>query len=189
MEQRSVVLIGPAAVGKSTVGRLLADSIGRTFVDLDEIAGGYYAEVDQPVDALIERIASHGLREAHRWWQPARSHAVDRCLVEHRGAVVALGAGHSHFEDEQFADHVAEALAGCFVILLLPHADPMVSETVLRARCASERGEAWGGVEFLQEWVTSSQNAALADAVVYATSMTPTEIALHAAGAIPAGRR
>lgn len=91
--------------------------------------------------------------------------------------MVALGAGHSHFEDEQFADHVAEALAGCFVILLLPHADPMASEAVLRARCASERGDTWGGVEFLPEWVTSSQNAALADAVVYATSMTPTEIA------------
>lgn len=186
MDPLTVVLIGPAAVGKSTVGALLAEATGRTFVDLDEVAGEYYNEFGQSVDALIDRIASHGVREGHRWWQPARSHAVVRAVREHPGAVIALGAGHSHFEDEQFFQPVADVLAGCSVILLLPDADPETSKALLHARCASERGKDWGGLQFLDEWVTSTHNAQLAGRVIYAESRSAADVALAAAQMISA---
>lgn len=181
MDPSTVVLIGPAAVGKSTVGALLAEATGRTFVDLDEVADEYYNEVSQSVDALVDRVTSHGLREGHRWWQPARSHAVVRGVGDHRGSVIALGAGHTHFEDEEYFQPVAEALAGCSVILLLPDADPGVSQKLLRARCASERGEDWGGLEFLDEWVVSQHNQRLANTVIYSESRSAADVALSAA--------
>lgn len=39
------VLIGPAAAGKSTLGELVAPRLRRPFVDIDEVAWPYCAEV------------------------------------------------------------------------------------------------------------------------------------------------
>jgi shikimate kinase len=75
-----VVIIGPVAVGKSTVGAALAAHLEVPFVDLDEVSSPYYAEVEQSVDQLIKRAATHGFVEAHRWWQPARMHAANMVL-------------------------------------------------------------------------------------------------------------
>jgi hypothetical protein len=171
----TIVLIGPAGVGKSTVGAALARRLGIPFVDLDEIASGYYDEVGQPVERLIDRIPRDGLRAAHRWWQPARAHAATRCVVDHPGSVIALGAGHSHFEDDEFFEPVRVALRSADVVLLLPRPDPEASEAFLRLRCA-DRGHDWGGLGFLREWIESEHNRAVAGVVVYVADRSPAGI-------------
>lgn len=179
---KSLVLIGPAAAGKSTVGALVAAALGRPFIDLDEVAAAYYEEAGQPLDDLIRHIAHVGLVAAHRWWQPARAHAAVRVIGDHPNTVIAFGAGHSHFEDDVAAEPVHHALADCFVVLLLPAADPEVAHRVLADRCTQERGEEWGGSTFLLDWVRSAQNLALADNVVYTGSRTAGEVADEVVG-------
>jgi shikimate kinase len=71
--ESSVVLLGPPATGKSTVGPLIAALLERDFVDLDEIGDEYYSEVGQPLRLLRARIDEDGFAAAHFWWQPARS--------------------------------------------------------------------------------------------------------------------
>ena len=169
---RHVVIIGPVSVGKSTIGPSLAALLGVPFVDLDEVAADHYAEVGQGIDRLIERARSHGFVEAHRWWQPARAHAVRSVLRNSTVSVVAFGAGHSHFEDEQwFAE--------------LPEVDIDASVAVLRQRCVDERGEdqdwLYGHVDFIRDWVVSGQNRCLADTVVYTEGRPVDAIALDIA--------
>jgi predicted Ser/Thr protein kinase len=166
----TLVLIGPAGAGKSSVGARVAALLHRPFVDLDGVGDTYYAEIDQSLDTFQAVMAANGVVDAHRWWQPARAHGVERVLDEHAGAVIALGAGHSHFEDVHYFDVVCAALALATVVLLLPCQDVRAAITTLRARCERDRGISWviGSVDFLSDWVTSIQNHALAHHIVYA---------------------
>lgn len=178
----AVVLIGPVAVGKSTVGALLAPLLGREFVDLDEFATDSYATSGQSIDALIEHAKAHGFVAAHRWWQPARLQAAREVLQQHPDAVIAFGAGHSHFEDDGRAAEVATLLEPHLVVFLLPCLDPEEAVGTLRARCIAERGDdqdwLFDDVDFLGDWVRSAQHHALADVTVTVDGRTPHEVAV-----------
>lgn len=176
-----MVLIGPAAAGKSTLGRLLAEATGRRFVDVDEIGEPYYAEVGWTMDRLRERAAVVGRVAAEREWEPARAHAVRRAVEAHPHAIVALGAGHSHYTDSGLFADVRQALAAIpRVVLVLPCARPERSVEVLRRRSMSAKGTDWisgDGHDFLDEWVRDPGNALLATETVYTDGRNPTESA------------
>jgi shikimate kinase len=78
----AVVLVGPSGAGKTTVGRLLADRLGVSFLDTDieieRIAGkkisDIFTEAGEPAFRALERQTVHG------------------ALAEHDG-VLALGGG------------------------------------------------------------------------------------------------
>ncbi len=77
-----IVLVGPMGVGKSTVGRLLAERLGVGYRDTDEdivAAGG-------------RTIAEIFVDEGEAAFRALEKAAVRAALAEHRG-VVALGGG------------------------------------------------------------------------------------------------
>ncbi|ARU52605.1 hypothetical protein CBR64_15225 [Cellulosimicrobium cellulans] len=120
-----LVLLGPGATGKSTLGGLVAGLLGVAFVDLDAVADRYYPDVGWSVDRLVERIAVVGRVAAEREWEPARAHAVERAVADHPGAVLALGAGHASYTDPACLDRVRAALAPVpHVVLVLPRRRP-----------------------------------------------------------------
>lgn len=173
-----IVLIGAAAVGKSTVGIEVAARLHRPFVDLDEVACRYYCEAGQPIEQFLERVEAVGLAAAHRWWQPARAHAAARVVEDHPGAVIAFGAGHSHFEDELRAEPVRRALDRVTVVLLLPYlGDDAASVMFLTDRRRRGRIESSPGAGLVAEWVRSEQNRRLATSTIVVADRTPHEIA------------
>jgi shikimate kinase len=180
----SLILIGPAGSGKSTVGRLLATALGRPFADLDEVGEAFYDEVGQPLSAFITENADRGFVEAHRWWQPARVHAAGRVLAENPGAVIAFGAGHSHYEDRHFFEALRDLMNDSLVVLLLPDANQNIALEALRERCLSDKRHDWvrDGTDLLEVWVASEQNRALADVVIYSTGKGPADVALSIVG-------
>lgn len=181
-----MVLIGPAAAGKSTIGPLLAASVGLPFVDLDEVADRYYSEVGMSLDDFRTKIDAVGYAAAHRWWQPAQVNALQRVLDDCPGSVVAVGAGHTHFEDRQFADAAASALRRHVVVLLLPECDRARSAALLRERSVASKRHDWrvGDIDYLDVWVRSDQNRRLADHVMYLRGRSPLAVATHVAGAL-----
>jgi shikimate kinase len=79
---RSVVLVGMMGVGKSTIGRLLADRLGVTFVDSDdeiEKAAG------MPISEMFERYGEASFRDGER--------RVIARLVDEGPKVIATGGG------------------------------------------------------------------------------------------------
>lgn len=183
----ALVLLGPAAAGKSTLGALVADLTARPFVDLDEVAGSYYEEVGWSVDRLVERVGVVGRVPAEREWEPARAHAVERAAREHPGAVLALGAGHASFTDPACHAQVRSALARVpHVVLVLPSADRDDALATLRARALASKGTDWisSGHDFLAEWFDDPGTRALAHRTFVTGSEPPDACARRLAASL-----
>lgn len=79
---RTIVLVGMRGAGKSTVGRLLADRLGRDFRDLDE-------EIERKDGRSIPRMFAEDGEPAFR----EREREALRDALRTEGAVLALGGG------------------------------------------------------------------------------------------------
>lgn len=173
-----IVLVGPAATGKTTLGALVAARLGLAFVDIDEIGDDYYAEVGWSIDRLVDRIAVVGRVAAEREWEPARAHAVVRTLEDHRGSVIALGAGHTSYTDATHLGTVRTALAPVRdVILVLPSLDRDRALDELRSRSVATKGTDWvsDGHDFLAEWFDDLGTRSLASTTHLTAGATPEE--------------
>ncbi|PUB24486.1 shikimate kinase [Promicromonospora sp. AC04] len=175
-----MILVGPLAAGKSTLGALVAERLGHPFVDIDDIAWPYCAEVGWTLDRLLERDEAVGWAAAEREWEPARAHAVQRTIADHPDAVIALGAGYTSFTSADHAQQVRLALAPIpDVIHLLPSPDPERSVTVLRERAIRSRGKDWiiEGDDWIARWVADTLAGEVAAATVFTDGMSPHESA------------
>lgn len=79
---RNIVLIGLMGSGKTTVGRMVADALGRPFVDTDQVIE---AEEGRTVATIFEAGGERGFRSIE-------SGAVRRVSAL-RGQVIAVGGG------------------------------------------------------------------------------------------------
>ncbi|MFD1660760.1 shikimate kinase [Streptomyces caeni] len=116
MSAPAVVLIGPMGVGKSTVGRLLAERLGVGYRDTD----------DDIVAGQGRPIADIFVEEGEPVFRALEKAAVRTALAEHEG-VLALGGG-AVLEDETRA-----SLAGQCVVYLSMDVEEAVKRTGLNA--------------------------------------------------------
>jgi shikimate kinase len=80
---RGLVLIGYRGTGKSTVGRILADGLGRPFLDCDR-------EIESRSGRSIRSIFNESGEGAFRDWEQRTLHAL---TTESPGAILATGGG------------------------------------------------------------------------------------------------
>ncbi len=78
-----LVLIGYRGTGKSTVGRILAERVGRAFLDADR-------EIEARAGRSIRSIFTESGEQAFRDWEERTLAAL---TAEHPGAVLATGGG------------------------------------------------------------------------------------------------
>lgn len=170
----SIILIGPYLSGKSTLRRLLAERLHMPECSLDPFEDpdlclrlyreGGYDEEDE--DRAINEEGGDGF---YRYMKPFEAYAVERCLAQHPGHVVELGATHSVYEDEALLRRVEAALAPFpDVLLLLPSPDREESWRVLR-----ERFRALMDIEFNEHYVKHHSSHDLATHTVYTEGRTP----------------
>lgn len=114
MSAPAVVLIGPMGVGKSTVGRLLAQRLGVGYRDTD----------DDIVAGQGRPIADIFVEEGEPVFRALEKAAVRTALAEHEG-VLALGGG-AVLDDETRA-----SLAGQRVVYLSMDVEEAVKRTGL----------------------------------------------------------
>jgi hypothetical protein len=178
----AIVLSGLPGAGKSTVGRLLAPRLGRDFVDADEVAGPFYAEVGWSIERLQNLSAAVGYEAAHLAWEEALVHGLERIVEMYADAVIALGGGHTHVTSPVRFDRVRLALGRVEgVILLRPSPDPDVAVGMLRQRCLLSKGHDWRGqgVDWLERWSNDGRDELLATATIYNGHESATETALR----------
>ena len=82
LEKENAVLIGMPGAGKTTLGRALAKSLSRPFLDTDDLIT---ERIGMPIAAFIEREGERAFRDVES--------AVISDLSEHTGYVIATGGG------------------------------------------------------------------------------------------------
>jgi nucleoside-triphosphatase THEP1 len=173
-----IVLVGPPATGKTTLGEMLAARLQRPFLDLDAVGGHYYAEAGWSIAKLIERITAVGRLAAEIEWEPARAHAVARVIADHPDAMIALGAGHTSYTNPGLREAVRTVLENCpDVVHILPSADRDLSLFMLRERCIASKGHPWiaDGHDFLAAWLDDPTPGQVATRTVYTVNQTPNQ--------------
>ncbi len=175
----TLVLIGPPGAGKSTVGPLVASALGVEFVDADEASLPYYEEAGWPLTRFADLIEVAGYERAHLAWEEALVYAVPRLLRDHRHAVIAFGAGHTHVTTPAGRAIIRRTLQEHTVVLLRPAHDPAASVAELRARCVAGKGRDWfrDGVDWLERWSRDGLDDHLATQTVYTMGRSPTQVA------------
>ena len=176
---RQVVLIGPVCAGKTTLLPLLAARLGLPAVDLDDIAEAYYDEAGFGRDALNAIGAERGDLGAYLWWQQGHPHAVRRVLRDYPDAVIALGAGHTTYDDPALFEEIRALLDPCATVFLLPSPDTQQSVRLLRQRSIERGSGDWimDGVDVLEQWVAGEQNRLLASTTIYTERLSPERLA------------
>lgn len=142
-----IVIAGPAGVGKSTVGRALADMLGWDFLDADLLHAS---------DSIERMRRGIPMREEDRvpWLERVRG-AIDRRIAAGRPVVVACSALR-----EQYRRYLTSGLEAARVVVL--DAPP----EVLRARLDTRTGH-FAGARLLEAQLATferTQDALIIDA-------------------------
>lgn len=171
-----IVLIGPPFAGKSTLGKLLAEELGRPQVSLDELRWDYYREIGFDEALAQELRQKGGFLTVVAYWSLFNSHAIERMLADHANCIFDLGAGPIVFDNELQRDQIKRALAPfAHVVRLLPSSDPEKSIQVLQQRGKHLIGTNAQNFDWSAFFVNHRQNQALAKYELYTEGKTPAE--------------
>lgn len=137
LAKQDIILIGPVRTGKSTLGRLLSERLGRPLVALDDLRWKYYREIGYD-DTLAKTIRQRGgFLALVLYWQLFDAYAIERILAEHHDCIFDFGAGAGAAESDENLARVRLALAPYpNVVLVLPSPDTDETLEILKARDA-----------------------------------------------------
>jgi shikimate kinase len=180
--QLPIVLIGPMATGKTTVGTELARLTGVPRVPMDRVRWYYYFKEG----FSLEKESDHGtFAEKERYWKPFEVTAIRCILADFPQSIIDFGAGHSYFPDsDQFAvvEKLLAPLANIF--LLLPTMDKQDSLRIcnerLRARVGRELEPT--EIESNRNFIEQPSNYRLCKQVVYTHGHAPDQVAREIVG-------
>lgn len=174
-----VILIGPIGAGKTTVGRLLAESLDLPLCSADDVRSGYYEKVGYDKSlASATSAPEQGIRAVLRYAEPFDAQMIKMLMADYQQSIIDLGASNSVYEDKELLAQVELVLAPHpNVILLIPSPDRKESAEILKDRLTRMLTEA--GKPFSEElcklnsyFIQHSSNYRLAKQIIYTKGKT-----------------
>ncbi|GAP12784.1 shikimate kinase [Longilinea arvoryzae] len=130
-----IILIGPVRTGKSTLGKLLSETLGKPQVSLDNLRRNYYQEIGYD-EKLAESFRQHGgFLALFLYWNLFDAYAIERMLADHHNCIFDLGAGNGVSESRESLIRIQRALSSYpNIFLILPSPDLEESLQILKSR-------------------------------------------------------
>ena len=179
----TIILIGPIGAGKTTIGHLLADTLGLPLCSIDHVRSTYYEKVGYDTTLAAQIAASdQGIQGVLRYSKPFEAQMVEMVLADHQHHIIDFGASNSVYDDTELFSRVENALAPYpNVILLLPSPDLDESVEILKdrlIRMLTEAGKTYTDelFELNHTFVNHLSNYQLAKRIVYTKDKTPENI-------------
>ena len=174
VQVKSIVVIGPVHVGKSTVCKSLSERTGLPVVAMDDVRSGYYEEVGFDGE-LAERLRrEQGAGSLWSYVKAFDAHSVERILADFPDYIIDMGGGSTVHEQDDQQERVRRALAPFRnVVLLLPCENPEESLDFLNKRT----GWSSEGRNINRLLLTHLANTELATLTVYVANRSSEEIA------------
>jgi shikimate kinase len=167
-----IILIGPPAIGKSTISRLLAAQLDLPLYALDAREHMYPPELGYDADHVAQLFQTQGIRGVWRYEQPFLAAHLDQIIRDHQDGIIDFGAGHSVFENDIHLAQVERILAPHpNVVLLLPSPDLDESIRILKERPRTTID----GIDANRYLIEHPAYARLATIVAYTEGQTPEE--------------
>ena len=158
--EKSILLIGPSGMGKTTISEELSKKTGMGVVHLDRIAN------EERRMGIRGRFASNDEYKLYLF-----NRLIDNAKRNNSCGIVDFGAGHSIFESEEKFMEAKELLGNFQNIILLQYSDDI--EESLEVINARSTGDTRDNFRFL----TSECNTELATITIYTKEKTKEEIA------------
>lgn len=136
MLDTNLILIGPLAAGKSTIGKLLGEALGVPALELDDLRWGYFAEMGYEPEKAEQLRQDGGIIARGAYRRPFEVYSVERMIEDYpTGHVLSFGGSNSVPDNPDDFERVQKVLAPYpYVVLLLPSADQQESQRVLMER-------------------------------------------------------
>jgi shikimate kinase len=130
-----IILIGPVRTGKSTLGKLLSETLGQPQVSLDKLRLNYYQQIGYNETLAKSFRQSGGFLALFLYWNLFDSYAIERMLAEHHNCIFDFGAGNGITESLESFDRLQRALNPYpNIFLILPSPDLEESLQILKNR-------------------------------------------------------
>ena len=124
MNDKSIILVGPMGVGKSSVAKELSVITGIDYIDVDEMRWEYFIDQHDYDRELVDRLfaESRGV-EAFDYMKPFEARFVIYILNKHPFGIFDFGAGYSVYENNELFEKVKSAFSKYKHIVFLRYSD------------------------------------------------------------------
>ena len=178
MLESPVILIGPMAVGKTSVALELSRQLDCVNVPLDRIRWYYYLKRDYSI--AREATLNHDFLQLQEYWKTFDVETITAALDDFSNCVMDFGAGHSYYPDPRRLAQMEEVLQPYpFIFLLLPSPDRETSLRVCLERLKKRYGDKLNDSdrEACRSYIWHESNARLARHTIYTEGKTVEEVA------------
>ena len=167
-----IILMGPMKVGKTTIGKLLAERINCSFTSLDRLERSYIqADGFDPESAVLIQ-SQQGDWAWYSYRRQFFAEAITRFLIEHTTGILELGGGHPILPDPEKQAKVAQLLSSRnYVVSFLPTPNLQESLLILKGRQKPERLHPDLNEDFLKD----DRYLRMAKEVLYTKDKSPAE--------------